>query len=81
MQTFTIIDVDELREVVRQAIDRPPRLYSIPKAAGLMDVSPSALRHWIDARRFPAIELSEGSIRVAEEDIANYIATHRREAI
>lgn len=81
MTTLISIDQDDFRRIIREELHREPRLYTVPKAAERMSVGAGTLRTWIAARSFPCIELSPGAVRIAEQDIENYIREHRRDVI
>lgn len=81
MTTLISLDADDLRTIIREELNRAPRLYTVEQAAERMAVSHATLRRWIAARQIPVIELSPGAVRVAEQDVERYIAEHRREAI
>ena len=56
----------------------PPTLLRIPEAARRLAVSPSKLYGMISRRELPAVQVGDGSTRVAVADIEAYLADHRR---
>lgn len=64
-----------------EVLDRAPGLLDYDQAAAYLGTTPRHVRHLWQTRQIPAIKLGKKLVRFSPEDLADWVAAHRVEAV